>query len=265
MAAAAPRPSYLRRQWLAVEPLAIWAAYLALFALHIIVRSYGDAMLPARSPQGIDQALTGTDPSRWLQHHLYGRILVLDKVATGAHLAWYAFPFLIGAIITIRRRDLLVPYLAWLTAMWFVCDGIFYLAPARPPWMVDGEVTRMLFTRGWVDYAGVDTNPVAAFPSLHAGIPLVIGLFLWARWREARVLRLISVAYAALVGFAVVYLGEHWLIDVLGGYAVACAVWGTLGRRRALRRFRLSNLSQPARRHTEVARALPEAAEDSAA
>lgn len=217
-------PGYWQRQWRALLPFGIWTVYAGFFALHIVVRSYGDNFLPWRSPEGFDHALTGTDPSLWLQHHLYGKSFALDRLTTGAHLAWYAFPFLIGAVITVRRRRILVPYLTWLTAAWFISDAIFYMVPTTPPWMVDGGVTRVLFTRGWVDYAGVDTNPVAAFPSLHAAIPVVIGLFLWTNWREARFLTWLSWGYGMLVGFSVIYLGEHWLVDVLGGYAVAFGV-----------------------------------------
>ena len=215
---------YWSRQWRALVPFAIWAAYLAFFALHIVVRSFGDEFMQWRSPEGVDRALTGSNPSLWLQEHLYGNFAALDRVTTGAHLAWFAFPFIVGLGITVRQRTLLVSYFCWLTVTWFVCDALFFLFPATPPWMVDGEVTRVLFTRGWVDYASVDTNPVAAFPSLHASVPFVIGLFLWTRWREARWLAWTSWGFGLLVGFSVIYLGEHWLVDVVAGYAVAFGV-----------------------------------------
>lgn len=220
----AVRDSYFQRQMAALMPFAIWGAYLLAFAAHIVVRSYADALFSAHSPGRLDQAMTGTVPSGWLQDRFYGRVFVLDRVATGAHLVWYAFPFVVGFIVTLRQRQLLASYLSWLTVTWFLADVIFLLVPTQPPWMVDSQVTRLLFTRGWVDYAGADTNPVAAFPSLHAGIPLVMGLFVWTRWKEARILAAICFGYALLVGFSVVYLGEHWVVDVFGGYGLALAV-----------------------------------------
>ncbi|MGE0598269.1 MAG: phosphatase PAP2 family protein [Dehalococcoidia bacterium] len=219
-----PGAGYWRRQGWALLPFGIWGAYIAFFALHIFVRSYADEFFPWRSPQAVDRSFTGTNPSLWLQSHLAGKSFALDRAATGAHLSWFAFPFLVALVITVCRRELLVKYFCWLTVAWFACDALFFLLPTRPPWMVDDSVQRLLLSRGWVDYAGVDTNPVAAFPSLHVCIPSVIGLFVWVNWRRGRWLAWTSWVYAGFIGFSVVYLGEHWVIDVVGGTAMAAIV-----------------------------------------
>lgn len=216
---------YWRRQGRALIPFGIWAAYGAFFALHVLFRSVGDEVFPWRSLERIDHLITGTDPSWWLQRHLYGRgSLVLDKIATGAHLSWFGFPIVVGLAITVCRRDLLPLYLCWLTVTWFACDALFLAFPVTPPWMADHDVVRILFTRGWIHYVDYDSNPVAAFPSLHACVPTMIGLFVWTRWRGVRWLAWASWAYAAVIGFSVVYLGEHWLFDVVGGYAMAVVI-----------------------------------------
>ena len=217
--------SYRERQLRAAAPFVAWAVYGTFFALHVVVRATGDELMPWRSVERLDFLLTGGNPSLWLQDRLYtDRLSLLDRVTTGAHLAWFAFPIVVGLAITVLRRDLLVRYLGWLTVTWFVCDLFFLVLPVRPPWMADAEVTRVLFTRGWVEYASRDSNPVAAFPSLHVCIPAVIGLFLWRSWPKARWLAWASFVYAALVGFSVIYLGEHWLVDVLAGLGVAWVI-----------------------------------------
>ena len=65
----------------------------------------------------------------------------------------------------------------------------------------------------------INPNDVAAFPSLHAAYPTLA--FLFTRRAFGRV-GYVMIGYAACVWFAVIYLGDHYLIDVLAGilYAV---------------------------------------------
>jgi hypothetical protein len=65
-------------------------------------------------------------------------------------------------------------------------------------------------------------NPVAAVPSMHAALPVLLLLFLWSRAR--RLLRVLLVSYAALMGFVLVYTGEHFVFDILAGWACAAVV-----------------------------------------
>ncbi len=224
-----PAVSYRERQIRAAAPFAAWACYGVLFAFHVLVRSMGDELLAWRSLGAVDTALTGRNPSLWLQERFYSdEPTLLDRLTTGTHLVWFAFPIAVGLAITIRRRDLLIKYLGWLTATWFFCDLFFLVFPVLPPWMVDEDVSRVLVTHGWLEYTGRDSNPVAAFPSLHACLPAVVGFFVWAYWRSARWLALISFGFAVLVGFSVIYLGEHWLVDVAAGFGAAWVIRAVL-------------------------------------
>lgn len=233
--AAAPS-GYWRRQGRALVPFAIWALYAVFFTIHALFRAVGDELFRWRNPESIDRAITQVNLPLWLQRNLYGESsLVLDKIATGSHILWFAFPIVVGIAITIWRRELLVRYLCWLTAAWFACDVLFLLFPATPPWMAEEKVTRILFTRGWLAYVDHDSNPVAAFPSLHATIPALVALFARAYLPGTRWLAWGSWAFAALVGFSVIYLGEHWLVDVVAGYALA-AIVASLLRRGAVER-----------------------------
>jgi membrane-associated phospholipid phosphatase len=67
---------------------------------------------------------------------------------------------------------------------------------------------------------GVDL--VAAVPSLHAGGILLFSIFFWRRlnrwWRP------VLVGYPLLMAFSLVYTAEHYLSDVLAGWAVAVLV-----------------------------------------
>ena len=60
-------------------------------------------------------------------------------------------------------------------------------------------------------------------PSLHIGLPFAIWLSMhrWdedGRWRKFRTF---LVAFITLTSFAIIYLGIHWIVDIIGGMAVA--------------------------------------------
>jgi membrane-associated phospholipid phosphatase len=107
--------------------------------------------------------------------------------------------------------------------------------PTAPPWLA-GEtghtvaVTRVmqeLLARvsGSAYESGataVGVNDVAAMPSLHTGITMLLAL---AAWRFDRRLGLLGFVYTASMGFTLVYFGEHYVMDVLAGAALAVVCW----------------------------------------
>jgi membrane-associated phospholipid phosphatase len=83
-------------------------------------------------------------------------------------------------------------------------------------------------------------NPVAAMPSLHAGFPFLVFLVLtrvWPRWGW------MSIVYPLAMSFAVVYMGEHYVIDVLAGFLYALVAFALIWIRLPGRHH------QPAARH----------------
>jgi hypothetical protein len=88
-------------------------------------------------------------------------------------------------------------------------------------------------TRGWgtlhlqsagalVNSGQASVNLVAAIPSLHAAVTAMTSIFLWrlvkARWRP------LLVAYPLAMAFVLVYSAEHFVVDILLGWALALAV-----------------------------------------
>jgi membrane-associated phospholipid phosphatase len=150
-------------------------------------------------------------------------------------------------------------FAAWLGAVLaFTTIGVtgYVVYPAAPPWLASeqgqiGTVDR-ISNLGW-DYLGLDwvgdlttygqegSNPVAAMPSLHAGAALLVALFLWssvsARWRA------VLLAYALSMAVTLVYTGEHYVVDVAAGWAVA--VLALLAAAAARRRLERRPLSDP--------------------
>jgi membrane-associated phospholipid phosphatase len=120
----------------------------------------------------------------------------------------------------------------------------YVLFPAAPPWLAADHgyidhtyrITHAVVNNLPVPKAGALFpkgtdwgNDVAAVPSLHAGYTMLICLFLWprvsSRWR------VLLAAYPIGMGLSLIYLGEHYLIDILLGWAYAAATvylvnWG---------------------------------------
>ncbi|HEX2551860.1 MAG TPA: phosphatase PAP2 family protein, partial [Nocardioidaceae bacterium] len=63
-------------------------------------------------------------------------------------------------------------------------------------------------------------NVVAAFPSIHSAFP-VIGLIIARRYRVPRWLLIAQICQLVLVWFVIVYSGEHYVIDIVGGVVYA--------------------------------------------
>lgn len=104
----------------------------------------------------------------------------------------------------------------------------FLFYPVAPPWF-GVKATRILFQvdsnlgmpfyRTIFEY--IQSNPFAAFPSLHAMYPWVISLYA-LKIKKAKALPVLLLPLG--VWFSAVYLGEHYVVDLIGGVLYAtCA------------------------------------------
>jgi membrane-associated phospholipid phosphatase len=179
----------------------------------------------------------------------------LDRVLVWAHWSWFMVPH--GAVAYLLVRDPeRFPRAAVLTYSVFNIGACAYwLAPTAPPWYAAGAqervggtvpgaeqadalpVRRMMVEYGehfWRDgwgslYSVFGGNPLAAMPSLHFATSVMAALLLA---ESGPVAGAMVAAYAATLGFALVYLGEHYVVDLLAGAGLTLAVY-SLGPRLA--------------------------------
>ncbi len=163
----------------------------------------------------------------------------LDRVLVWAHWSWFLVPHGTAAYILVRHRARF-PRAAVLTYAVFDIGASFYwLLPTAPPWFAAElaaergggapAVRRMMVEYGevfWKDgwgslYSVFGGNPLAAMPSLHFATSVMATLLLAETGPVAGALGL---GYTATLGFALVYLGEHYAIDLLAGAALTLAV-----------------------------------------
>jgi PAP2 superfamily len=196
-----------------------------------------------------DQALFGGHvPTVWLQQHLWhaSHLHFYDYAAWGVYLTHFFAVWVTAAVIWRVARHRFRRY-ALTTVLLTLCAFATYWAyPAQPPWLAAQEALLPPVDRVvpivW-GHLGVATaqsiyengrfvNVAAAMPSLHAAFPLMLMLFFWSagRW-----VRLGLGLYTLAMGFALVYGGEHFVADILAGWAMALGVHAlvSVGYRRA--------------------------------
>jgi membrane-associated phospholipid phosphatase len=165
--------------------------------------------------------------------HQVGVIQLHDVLLSLVYVSHFFFPLAFAFVLWLKERRTYYRFVATLMAVSFAAFLTFLMVPVAPPRFAYqyGEalpvvdiVHEVAGSAGWQGFSWVYRNlvgnPVAAFPSMHAAYPLLVFLFLWERWRG---LALAWLPFVFVVWFATVYLGHHYVVDVLGGalYAVA--------------------------------------------
>jgi membrane-associated phospholipid phosphatase len=84
-----------------------------------------------------------------------------------------------------------------------------------------------------IDQGQASVNLVAAIPSLHSALTAAVAAFLWTR--VSRKWRSLLVAYVVVMAFTLVYTAEHYVIDILLGWALAAVVIVLINRYQARR------------------------------
>lgn len=138
---------------------------------------------------------------------------------------WGYLPTLVGIALWIRvrhrdswpslRNALLLSGAAGLV--------VYALYPCAPPWIGAGDAFADTVAEGFfVDVArppGV-TNHLGALPSFHVGWVVLVG-YVVLRITSARTIKALCVLYPALMGWAVVSTGNHWVLDIPAGVVLA--------------------------------------------
>lgn len=218
-------------------------------------------------PDGIDNAhvlpqlradevlfgwLTGGDvPTVWLQDRLYtaGEVSWYDIAIVPVYMSHFLVPMALAIALWLTSYHLFRRYVWTLVALTVMTLATYALFPAAPPWMagLNGylpEVARV--TSETLQSTGITTirsavqrgeayaNAVAAIPSLHSAVPMMVLLFSWSLVSVRT--RILLGVYIIAMTFTLTYGGEHYVVDAFIGWAyAAAAVYGVawLFRRRS--------------------------------
>ena len=216
-----------------IYALQMWAYY----AHYDMPDDDPEALLPRvriEYPIRADRALAfGTCPTHRLQRALGrpGQIRSWEYVLSAVHWSWFVVPHGSLLYVLLRRPDRFPSSAALMAACFDVGCVVYWVLPTAPPWWaakngsmppvrrIMAEAGERFWGRLWAPlYHSLEGNPFAAMPSLHFGTSVM----------AARVLANVGRgpgaagwAYALSLGFALVYLGEHYVVDLIAGLALA--------------------------------------------
>jgi membrane-associated phospholipid phosphatase len=189
-------------------------------------------------PIRVDRILGGGElPNVRLQRALagLGRANLVDRTLSWVHWSWFFEPHSALLWILAKHPEHFGRSARQMAAVYDLGLIAYAAVPTAPPWWAseerhtDADVRRIMvevgeeeWGRAWpVLYDVLGGNPWAAMPSLHFATSLMAALLLAELSPRAGA---VGGAYAGALGFALVYLGEHYVIDLVAGAALVIAV-----------------------------------------
>ena len=188
----------------------------------------------------------GVLPNTRLQRSIHagphGR--TVTKIAAWAHWIWFIQPYMALFWILIRRNSYFPQSARQMAATFDLGCALYFIVPTAPPWWASEngftreevehetldpeseEIKRVMVEFGediwgpsWTRIFGtLNGNPWAAMPSLHFATAVMAAILVSDA--GGRVEGAVAWVYAATLGFSLVYLGEHYVTDLIAGAGV---------------------------------------------
>lgn len=220
-----------------------WWPILLILLAYAVLHELGDTMAEHAhvDPQRwFDELVFGTVPTVQLQRALWdGRndLHWYDYLTWVVYLSHFFVTLTVAVVLWFRQYREFFRYRALILTVTFLGFATYVIYPAFPPWLqsVRGDMpsTARVVREVWMGMGldqvaavfGEKSNyafPVGALPSLHAAWPFMLMLFFWSRAGRWRIL---LVAYVLAMAFTLVYTADHFVFDILVGWAYAALVY----------------------------------------
>ncbi|MEA2190138.1 MAG: hypothetical protein QOI73_259 [Solirubrobacteraceae bacterium] len=178
----------------------------------------------------------GVPPGLRLQRALRtrGEVSNFDRAVTVVYGSWFLPHILLGYLL-VRHQEYMPRAGARLSAAYHLTCPFYFLVPEAPPWWasqregrMNGEIERVarmvvydLLGREPPKENSTQGNPWGAMPSDHISSAAITAMGLA---EVSPLYGAIGWTYVAAASFAIVYLGEHYVADVVVGLLIAEAV-----------------------------------------
>lgn len=169
----------------------------------------------------------------WVQHYLEhpAMTLLMGIVYIGSFLFIMVFTIILFAYMNMKR---VASRLIYLYIVLFILTVPFYLlvvvyTPSYPKMFYPGAASMisgmepLLYNYGprvnefFVNYDTFNN----CFPSMHIGYPSAIIMMLFMDVKGFRRYKAFLLIMLALISVSILYLGIHWISDILGGFLIA--------------------------------------------
>jgi membrane-associated phospholipid phosphatase len=190
--------------------------------------------LHVKYPIDVDRAIgAGEPPTVRLQRALGrpGELRLHDYALSVVHWAWFFVPHCTLVYILVRHPKRFPRSAALMAGCFDMGLVVYWSVPTAPPWWagengymapvrrIMAEAGERFWGRAWSPlYHSLQGNPFAAMPSLHFGTSVMAARVLSDVGRGPGA---IGWAYALTLGFGLVYLGEHYVVDLIAGLTLA--------------------------------------------
>jgi membrane-associated phospholipid phosphatase len=189
-------------------------------------------------PIRVDRAIGGGElPNVRVQRALagLGKANVVDRFLSWVHWSWFFEPHAALAWILAHDQEQFARSARQMSGVYDLGCIVYAAVPTAPPWWAseegytDAKIRRIMVEVGEEEwgkawpflYDALGGNPWAAMPSLHFATSLMAALLLSEMGvREG----IAGWTYAGALGFAVVYLGDHSVVDLLAGASLVFAI-----------------------------------------
>lgn len=207
-----------------------WLPIIVLFIFYRFLRSLAPILNPNVNIYPMIEAdlfLFGHLPTITMQDLFYshGSLQWYDFFATGIYVSHYFIYFAALTFFWFQNKNLFYRFSSAFLLLSYLAFLTYIIFPAMPPWLasdlnhipkvykimseVFASFPRPVNLLSLYDFLGA--NLVAAVPSMHAAYPLLLVLYL----PKQKVVQGLGLLYLFLVWIAIIYLGEHYVVDII--------------------------------------------------
>lgn len=230
--------------------LASFVPYAAVWFTFTFLRSLADETALAQRVNTVASEIerwifNGELPTIRLQARFYepNDIAWWDFYLTFVHWSYFIIPHAVAAFLWWKYPTRFLRYLRAMTLLLTLGLVLYFLLPSNPPWLapeslntpgaptvlrimepIATEIGGGLYEAGYRIVG--ESNPIAAMPSIHMAITfLLVGVagYFGRPWKLA------AWFYSFSMGLALVYLGEHYIIDIVVGCLITAYSWHAAG------------------------------------
>lgn len=230
-----------------------WIPFIALLLAYEMIRGFADSSgfrVHVAELVNAERGIFGFIPSVELQKRFFNpeQLAFWDIGAVLIDFLHFPMPLIIAFYLWIKDRRHYWKFVISLLILSFSGFITYLIYPAAPPWYASSKaglieihkiIDFVIAQIGWGwdfsrVYNNLNPNQVAAMPSLHSAFPW-LGFLALRNFNKK--LAYFFLPFPILVWISVVYLGEHYVIDVIAGIIYATSAYFLVYHNHIFRNF----------------------------